>query len=155
MTKPIQQLCEERGESDFQLVDALGATPQDIHVLEQGIASLSVERSRVLTENNTPMPARATSSTSAALDCLVPRIGIRGEIKRRDQRAETPATRQQREDNDEEADLSPRRNRHRHDWIDVDHAGREDTIQHSRESGRDDRRENHLAGNGRAGKEQG
>jgi transcriptional regulator with XRE-family HTH domain len=65
MMKPIRQLREERGKSEFQLADALGVTPRGIHDLEQGIASPSVERSRVLTENNTPMPARATSSTSA------------------------------------------------------------------------------------------
>jgi len=48
MTKPIQQL---RGESGFQLVDALGATPQDIQDLEQGSASPAVERLRLLTEH--------------------------------------------------------------------------------------------------------
>jgi DNA-binding XRE family transcriptional regulator len=65
MMKPIRQLREERGKSEFQLADALGVTPRGIHDLEQGIVIPSVECSRVLTENNTPMPARATSSTSA------------------------------------------------------------------------------------------
>jgi transcriptional regulator with XRE-family HTH domain len=51
MKKTIRQLREDRGESDFQLVDALSATSKDIQDLEQGIASPSVERLRVLTEH--------------------------------------------------------------------------------------------------------
>jgi transcriptional regulator with XRE-family HTH domain len=51
MAKTIQQLRQERGESQQQLADALGATPQDIQDLETGIASPSVERLRLLTEH--------------------------------------------------------------------------------------------------------
>jgi transcriptional regulator with XRE-family HTH domain len=51
MPKTIHQLREERGESQQQLADALGATLQDIHDLDTGIASPSVERLRLLTEH--------------------------------------------------------------------------------------------------------
>ena len=51
MKKTIQQLREERGESAMQLADALDTTLQDIQDLEQGIASPSVERLRLLTEH--------------------------------------------------------------------------------------------------------
>ena len=51
MKKTIRQLREDRGESDFQLADALSATSKDIQDLGQGIASPSVERLRVLTEH--------------------------------------------------------------------------------------------------------
>jgi transcriptional regulator with XRE-family HTH domain len=51
MTKTIRQLREERGESEAQLAAVLGATLQDIQDLEQGIASPSVERLRLLTEH--------------------------------------------------------------------------------------------------------
>jgi transcriptional regulator with XRE-family HTH domain len=51
MKKTIRQLREERGESAMQLADALDTTLQDIQDLEQGIASPSVERLRLLTEH--------------------------------------------------------------------------------------------------------
>ena len=51
MKKTIQQLREERGGSAMQLADALDTTLQDIQDLEQGIASPSVERLRLLTEH--------------------------------------------------------------------------------------------------------
>jgi transcriptional regulator with XRE-family HTH domain len=51
MPKTIRELREERGESSQQLADALGATLQDIHDLEAGIASPSVERLRLLTQH--------------------------------------------------------------------------------------------------------
>ncbi len=51
MTKTIRQLREERGESQTELADALGATLQDVQDLETGIASPSVERLRLLTEH--------------------------------------------------------------------------------------------------------
>ena len=51
MTKTIRQLREERGESETQLAAALGATLQDVQDLENGIASPSVERLRLLTEH--------------------------------------------------------------------------------------------------------
>jgi transcriptional regulator with XRE-family HTH domain len=51
MTKTIRQLREERSESEAQLAAVLGATLQDIQDLEQGIASPSVERLRLLTEH--------------------------------------------------------------------------------------------------------
>ncbi len=49
MKKTIRQLREDRGESQLQLAEALGATRQDIQDLETGIASPSVERLRLLT----------------------------------------------------------------------------------------------------------
>jgi transcriptional regulator with XRE-family HTH domain len=51
MTKTIQQLRQERGESETQLAEALGTTLQEIQDLERGIASPSVERLRLLTEH--------------------------------------------------------------------------------------------------------
>jgi DNA-binding XRE family transcriptional regulator len=51
MKQTIRQLREERDESTMQLAAVLGATLQDIHDLETGIASPSVERLRVLTEH--------------------------------------------------------------------------------------------------------
>jgi transcriptional regulator with XRE-family HTH domain len=51
MTKTIRQLREERGESEMQLAHALGATLSDIQDLEEGIASPSVTRLRLLTEH--------------------------------------------------------------------------------------------------------
>jgi transcriptional regulator with XRE-family HTH domain len=51
MPKTIQQLRQEHGESETQLAEALGATLQEVHDLEQGIASPSVERLRLLTEH--------------------------------------------------------------------------------------------------------
>jgi transcriptional regulator with XRE-family HTH domain len=51
MPKTIQELREARGESEQQLADVLGATRQDIHDLETGIASPSVQRLRLLTEH--------------------------------------------------------------------------------------------------------
>ena len=97
MMKPIRQLREERGKSEFQLADILSTTPQDIHDLEQGIASPSVERSRVLTENNTPMPARATSSTSArswTVSCRVSASETRSSAVTNAPRIRRPASRQ-------------------------------------------------------------
>ena len=49
MPKTIRELREARGKSQQQLADALGATLQDIHDLETGIARPSVERLRLLT----------------------------------------------------------------------------------------------------------
>jgi transcriptional regulator with XRE-family HTH domain len=51
MPKTIRQLREERGESTMQLARVLGITLQDVHDLETGIASPSVERLRLLTEH--------------------------------------------------------------------------------------------------------
>jgi transcriptional regulator with XRE-family HTH domain len=51
MPKTIRQLREERGESTLQLASALGITTQDVHDLETGVASPSVERLRQLTEH--------------------------------------------------------------------------------------------------------
>jgi transcriptional regulator with XRE-family HTH domain len=51
MKKTVRQLREDRGESQMQLAEALGATGQDIQDLETGIASPSVERLRLLTEH--------------------------------------------------------------------------------------------------------
>jgi transcriptional regulator with XRE-family HTH domain len=51
MAKTIRQLREERGESEQELADALSATPQDVHDLETGVASPSLERLRLLTEH--------------------------------------------------------------------------------------------------------
>jgi transcriptional regulator with XRE-family HTH domain len=51
MKKTIRQLREDRGESQMQLAETLGATRQDIQDLETGIASPSVERLRLLTEH--------------------------------------------------------------------------------------------------------
>jgi transcriptional regulator with XRE-family HTH domain len=51
MKQTIQQLRQERGESETQLAAVLGATLQEIQDLEQGIASPSVERLRLLTEH--------------------------------------------------------------------------------------------------------
>ena len=51
MKTTIRQLREDRGESQMQLAEALGATGQDIQDLETGIASPSVERLRLLTEH--------------------------------------------------------------------------------------------------------
>jgi transcriptional regulator with XRE-family HTH domain len=51
MKQTIRQLRQERGESETQLAEALGATLQEIQDLERGIASPSVERLRLLTEH--------------------------------------------------------------------------------------------------------
>ncbi|MCD6032220.1 MAG: Helix-turn-helix domain [Thermomicrobiales bacterium] len=51
MPKTIRQLREERGESEQQLADALGATLSEIADLESGTASPSVQRLRLLTEH--------------------------------------------------------------------------------------------------------
>jgi transcriptional regulator with XRE-family HTH domain len=51
MPKTIRQLREERGESTMELAGVLSATLQDVHDLETGIASPSVERLRLLTEH--------------------------------------------------------------------------------------------------------
>ena len=49
MAKTIQQLREERGESQQQLADALDATLRDVQDLETGLSSPSLERLRRLT----------------------------------------------------------------------------------------------------------
>jgi transcriptional regulator with XRE-family HTH domain len=49
--KTIQELRQERGESQQQLAEALSATPHDIQDLETGVASPSLERLRLLTEH--------------------------------------------------------------------------------------------------------
>ena len=51
MTKTIRELRQERGESQHQLAEALGATLLEIQDLEEGIASPSVTRVRLLTEH--------------------------------------------------------------------------------------------------------
>jgi transcriptional regulator with XRE-family HTH domain len=51
MKKSIRQLRPERGESETQLAAVLGATLQEVQDLEDGIASPSVERLRLLTEH--------------------------------------------------------------------------------------------------------
>jgi transcriptional regulator with XRE-family HTH domain len=51
VTKTIRQLRQERGESQQQLAAALGATVVEINDLEEGIASPSVTRVRLLTEH--------------------------------------------------------------------------------------------------------
>jgi transcriptional regulator with XRE-family HTH domain len=51
MPKTIRELREERGESEQQLADALGATLTEVSDLESGIASPSVQRLRLLTEH--------------------------------------------------------------------------------------------------------
>ena len=51
MKKTIRHLREERGESEIQLAEALGATLRDIQDLETGVASPSVTRLRRLTEH--------------------------------------------------------------------------------------------------------
>jgi transcriptional regulator with XRE-family HTH domain len=51
MTKTIRQLRQERGESQHQLAEALGATLLEVQDLEEGIASPSVTRVRLLTEH--------------------------------------------------------------------------------------------------------
>ncbi len=51
MKKTIRQLRADRGESQLQLAEVLGATSQDVQDLEDGIASPSVERLRLLTEH--------------------------------------------------------------------------------------------------------
>ena len=49
--KTIQQLREERGESQQHLADAIGATLTDINDLERGVAGPSVTRLRRLTDH--------------------------------------------------------------------------------------------------------
>jgi transcriptional regulator with XRE-family HTH domain len=51
MKKTIRQLRQERGESETRLAEVLGATLQEMRDLENGIASPSVERLRLLTEH--------------------------------------------------------------------------------------------------------
>jgi DNA-binding XRE family transcriptional regulator len=51
MTKTIRQLRQERGESQHQLAEALGATLLEVQDLEAGIASPLVTRVRLLTEH--------------------------------------------------------------------------------------------------------
>jgi transcriptional regulator with XRE-family HTH domain len=79
MTKTIRQLRQERGESETQLAQALGATLQEIQDLEQGIATPSVERLRRLTEHFgvdetaiDPEPNRPPSIAEKLVDALEP-----------------------------------------------------------------------------------
>jgi transcriptional regulator with XRE-family HTH domain len=51
MMKTIRQLREERGESQMQLAEVLGATLTDVTDLEDGVAIPSVTRLRLLTEH--------------------------------------------------------------------------------------------------------
>jgi transcriptional regulator with XRE-family HTH domain len=51
MMKTIRQLREERGESQVQLAELLGATLTDVTDLEDGMATPSVTRLRLLTEH--------------------------------------------------------------------------------------------------------
>ena len=51
MMKTIRQLREERGESQMQLAEVLGATLTDVTDLEDGVATPSVTRLRLLTEH--------------------------------------------------------------------------------------------------------
>jgi len=51
MAKTIRELREERGESEQQLADALGATLSEVAELESGAASPSVQRLGLLTEH--------------------------------------------------------------------------------------------------------
>ena len=51
MMKTIRELREERGESQQQLADVLGATLLEVQDLEEGIAGPSVTRLRLLTEH--------------------------------------------------------------------------------------------------------
>jgi transcriptional regulator with XRE-family HTH domain len=51
MTKTIRQLRQERGESQHELAEALGAALLEVQDLEEGIASPSVTRVRLLTEH--------------------------------------------------------------------------------------------------------
>jgi transcriptional regulator with XRE-family HTH domain len=51
MMKTIRQLREERGESQMQLAEVLGATLTDVTDLEDGMATPSVTRLRLLTEH--------------------------------------------------------------------------------------------------------
>ena len=51
MKKTIRQLREERGESERQLAEVLGATLLEIQDLENGIAAPSVTRLRLLTDH--------------------------------------------------------------------------------------------------------
>jgi transcriptional regulator with XRE-family HTH domain len=51
MPKTIRQLRDKRGESTMELAEVLGDTLRDVHDLEAGIASPSVERLRLLTEH--------------------------------------------------------------------------------------------------------
>ena len=77
MKKTIQQLREERGESQLQLAQALDATLTDITDLEDGIASPSVTRLRHLAdhfgvreENIDLEPHRAPSLGEQVVDVL-------------------------------------------------------------------------------------
>ena len=77
MTKTIQQLREERGESQLQLAQALDSTLTEITDLEDGIASPSVTRLRLLTDHfgvdETDIdlePHRAPSLGEQVLDAL-------------------------------------------------------------------------------------
>jgi transcriptional regulator with XRE-family HTH domain len=49
--KTIRQMRQERGESQSQLAEVLDATPSEMRDLEDGIASPSVTRLRLLTEH--------------------------------------------------------------------------------------------------------
>jgi transcriptional regulator with XRE-family HTH domain len=49
--KTIQELREERGESQPQLAEAIGVTPDDVAAWEAGVAEPTISRLRVLTEH--------------------------------------------------------------------------------------------------------
>jgi transcriptional regulator with XRE-family HTH domain len=49
--KTIQQLREERGESQSQLAKAIGVTTEDVAAWEAGVAEPTISRLRVLTEH--------------------------------------------------------------------------------------------------------
>jgi transcriptional regulator with XRE-family HTH domain len=51
MPKSIRQLRQDRGQSQQQLADALGATLAEIRDFESGVASPSVTRLRLMTEH--------------------------------------------------------------------------------------------------------
>jgi transcriptional regulator with XRE-family HTH domain len=49
--KTIQELREERGESQLQLAEAIGVTTNDVAEWEAGVAEPTISRLRVLTEH--------------------------------------------------------------------------------------------------------
>ena len=51
MTKTIQELREERGESQTQLAQAIGVTPKDVAAWEAGTAEPRISRMRALTKH--------------------------------------------------------------------------------------------------------
>jgi transcriptional regulator with XRE-family HTH domain len=51
MRKTIQELREERGESQRQLAEAIGVTTNDVAEWEAGVAEPTISRLRALTEH--------------------------------------------------------------------------------------------------------